>query len=134
MNTTLDMSRRIAGRWVAIALGSLAAAAVRAEDRVVVPLTDASRPALLDVDTFRTAVNVHAYDGKEVVIVARENPVGQSDPSTIVATIDSVTAHARAFWRSLYHFGTVDDCLARKCLNLQAPLMLSLGSDRHQLL
>ena len=67
MNTTTTIRNVIA-----IALGSLAAWTAHAQERIAVPLTDASRPAILEVDTLGTAVSVNAYDGKEVVIVARE--------------------------------------------------------------
>ena len=67
MNTTTMI-----GKVIAVALGSLAAWAVQAQERIAVPLTDPARPAVLEVNTFSAAVNVHAYDGKEVVIVARE--------------------------------------------------------------
>jgi Toastrack DUF4097 len=66
MNTTMTIRNLIA-----IALGSLATWGVQAQERIAVPLTDASRPAILEVDTLGTAVSVSAYDGKEVVIVAR---------------------------------------------------------------
>ncbi len=65
---------------IVVALGSLAAWAAHAEERIVVPLTDASRPAVLEIDTLRTAINVSAYDGKEVVIVAREATTAEVEP------------------------------------------------------
>jgi hypothetical protein len=37
-----------------------------------VPLTDASRPVVLDVSVFRGTITVSRYDGDEVVLVARE--------------------------------------------------------------
>ncbi len=45
----------------------------------MVPLSDASRPAVLEVDTFGTAINVSASDGKEVVIVARETTAKEAE-------------------------------------------------------
>ena len=57
---------------ILIALGSLAALSAHAQERIAVPLSDASRPAVLEVNTFGTAINVSATDGKEVVIVARD--------------------------------------------------------------
>ena len=62
-----------------IALGCLAALSARAQERIAVPLTDASRPAVLEVDTLGSAINVSAYDGKEVVIVARENTANEAE-------------------------------------------------------
>lgn len=55
-----------------IALGCLAAWAAQAQERIAVPLTDASRPVVLEVDVLGSALKVSAYDGKEVVIVARD--------------------------------------------------------------
>lgn len=64
---------------LALALGCLAAWAAHAEERIVVPLTDAARPVVLEVDTIRTSINVTAYDGKEIVIVARESTAKEGD-------------------------------------------------------
>jgi hypothetical protein len=55
-----------------IALGCLAACGAQAQERIAVPLSDAARPAVLEVDAVGSTINVSAYDGKEVVIVARE--------------------------------------------------------------
>lgn len=59
-----------------LALGSLAAIVVpfgaHAQERIAVPLTDASRPVVLEVNTFGTGINVSAYDGKEVVVTTRQ--------------------------------------------------------------
>ena len=68
MSTTMTIRKA-----TLIALGCLAASGARAQERIAVPLSDASRPAVLEVDTFGTAINVSATDGKEVVIVARES-------------------------------------------------------------
>ncbi len=64
-----------------IALGCLAACGAQAQERIAVPLSDAARPVVLEVNTLGSAINVSAYDGKEVVIVARENTAkeGSSD-------------------------------------------------------
>jgi len=67
MNTTMTFRNA-----TLIALGCLAAWSARAQERIALPLSDAARPAVLEVDSFGTAINVSAYDGKEVVIVARE--------------------------------------------------------------
>jgi len=55
-----------------IALGSLATLSAQAQERIAVPLTDASRPTVLEVNTFSTSINVSAYDGKEVVVTTRQ--------------------------------------------------------------
>ena len=55
-----------------IALGSLASLSAYAQERIAVPLTDASRPVVLEVNTFSTAINVSATDGKEVVVTTRQ--------------------------------------------------------------
>ena len=68
MNTTMTVRKA-----TLIALGCLAALSAQAQQRIAVPLSDASRPAVLEVDAFATAINVSATDGKEVVIVARES-------------------------------------------------------------
>jgi Toastrack DUF4097 len=75
MNKTLTITHT-----VAIALGSLAAWAAQADERITVPLSDASRPAVLEVNALNTAVSVSAYDGKEVVIVAREVTPAEAGP------------------------------------------------------
>lgn len=41
------------------------------EQRIVVPLTDPSRPVRLEVDLFSAQVEVEGYEGREVVILAR---------------------------------------------------------------
>ena len=66
MNTPTTMRNTIA-----ITFGCLAAWAAQAQERITVPLTDASRPAVLEVEVLGAALKVTAYDGKEVVIVAR---------------------------------------------------------------
>ena len=53
-----------------------AEAAAQSGDRVAVPLSDPSRPATLTVSLHRGGLTVTAYDGNEIVIVARE---GQAD-------------------------------------------------------
>jgi hypothetical protein len=68
MNTTMTIRNA-----TLIALGCLAASRAEAQERIAVPLSDAARPAVLEVDTVGTAITVSASDGKEVVIVAREN-------------------------------------------------------------
>jgi hypothetical protein len=59
-----------------IALGSLAAIvaplSAHAQDRIAVPLTDASRPVVLEINTFSTGINVSGTDGKEVVVTTRQ--------------------------------------------------------------
>ena len=74
MNTTM-----IFRNAALIALGGLTAWGAQAQERIAVPLSDAARPAVLEVDAFGTAINVNAYDGKEVVIVARENTAKEAE-------------------------------------------------------
>jgi hypothetical protein len=50
----------------------------QSEQRVVVPLSDPSRPAILDVSIFSGDVSVAGYDGSEIVIVA-DTPVRDAD-------------------------------------------------------
>jgi hypothetical protein len=57
---------------IALVLTSLAAWAAQAQERIVVPLSDASRPAVLEVNALSSTINISAYDGKEVVIAAQE--------------------------------------------------------------
>src|SRR5436190_470299 len=52
----------------ACAMSSVAAA--QDDQRLVVPLTDPSRPARLEIQLFSGDISVEGYDGKEVVIVA----------------------------------------------------------------
>ena len=52
------------------------------EQRIVVPLTDASRPVVLEVDFMAGEIEVTGYDGRDVVIVARNSTVQyESDES-----------------------------------------------------
>jgi hypothetical protein len=74
MNTTQTLRNA-----TLIALGCLAALSAGAQERIAVPLSDASRPAVLEVETVGAALNVSATDGKEVVIVARENAAAEAD-------------------------------------------------------
>lgn len=63
-----------------LALGALTAWGAQAQERIAVPLSDASRPAILEVNVLRTAVNVSAYDGKEILIAAREATPQEVEP------------------------------------------------------
>jgi hypothetical protein len=74
MSTTMTIRKA-----TLIALGCLAASGARAQERIAVPLSDASRPAVLEVDAFGTTINVSASDGKEVVIVARESTAKEGE-------------------------------------------------------
>jgi hypothetical protein len=67
MNTTTTVRNA-----TLIALGCVAAWGAEAQERIAVPLSDAARPAVLEVDAVGSTISVSAYDGKEVVIVARE--------------------------------------------------------------
>lgn len=57
-------------RMIIPALALCASAALRAQDadRVVVPLTDASRPVNIRVSLLHGSINVRGYDGKEVIV------------------------------------------------------------------
>jgi len=57
------------------ALFSVAAVAAAAsnDQRIVVPLTDPSRPVVLSVDFMAGQIEVTGYDGRDVVIVARNS-------------------------------------------------------------
>ena len=51
------------------------------EQRIVVPLSDPSRPVRLDVNLFSASIEVEGYDGREVVIVAK-NETKEIEPTT----------------------------------------------------
>jgi hypothetical protein len=78
-----------------IALGCLAAWSAQAQDRLVVPLSDAARPAVLEVNTLGTTITVSATDGKEVVIVARQNAAAETDRVARDNTVKDVKEAAR---------------------------------------
>jgi len=71
--------------------GVVTAASGSDEQRIVVPLTDPGRPVVLDVDFMAGQIEVTGYDGRDVVIVARnstaqyesdEHDGGDDDPGT----------------------------------------------------
>lgn len=67
------MSKRISifSAFSASLLCALAApAAAQSDQRVVVPLSDPSRPARLEISLFSGDIEIEAYDGNEVIIVA----------------------------------------------------------------
>jgi hypothetical protein len=47
-------------------------AAAQSDQRIVVPLSDPSRPATLEVSLFNGSISVTAYDGNEIVIVTND--------------------------------------------------------------
>jgi len=53
--------------------GAAVAAAASNDQRIVVPLTDPSRPVVLSVDFMAGQIEVTGYDGRDVVIVARNS-------------------------------------------------------------
>jgi len=62
-----------------LTLSALATAAAAHDDqRLAVPLSDPSRPAVLEIALFMGDIHVEGYDGNEVVIVA-DAPVRSSD-------------------------------------------------------
>lgn len=63
-----------------LALGALTAWGAQPQQRIAVPLSDASKPAILEVNVLRTAVNVSAYNGKEILIAAREATPQEVEP------------------------------------------------------
>jgi DUF4097 and DUF4098 domain-containing protein YvlB len=66
-----------------LALGAIIPAAYgQSGDRLVVPLSDPSRPARLEVTLFSGDIEIEGYDGKEVVVVTDEpvrNPNERED-------------------------------------------------------
>ena len=62
-----------------LAFGAIATgAAAQSDQRIAVPLTDPSRPAVLEIALFMGDIHVEAYDGNEVVITA-DAPVRNTD-------------------------------------------------------
>jgi DUF4097 and DUF4098 domain-containing protein YvlB len=53
-------------------------AAAQSDQRLVVPLTDTSRPARLEIGLFSGDIRVEAYDGNEIIIVA-DAPILDAD-------------------------------------------------------
>jgi hypothetical protein len=75
------MNIMTAQKSIAFVLTSLAAWAAQAQERIVVPLSDASQPAVLEVNALNSTINVSAYDGKDVVIVAQEPAAQETGPN-----------------------------------------------------
>ena len=73
MSTNLRLYALLMG--AACAIPGIAAAQ---DQRLVVPLSDPSRPARLEVNLFSGDISVEGYDGKEVVIVA-DAPIREGD-------------------------------------------------------
>jgi DUF4097 and DUF4098 domain-containing protein YvlB len=57
-----------------------------AQQRMVVPLSDPTRPATLDVSLSRGNVSVTAYDGSEVIIVARDSDEDDDEDDNVSVT------------------------------------------------
>jgi DUF4097 and DUF4098 domain-containing protein YvlB len=55
-------------------------AAAQDDERVVVPLSDASRPARLEIGLFSGEISVEGYDGNEIIIVADAPIRGGDEP------------------------------------------------------
>lgn len=66
MNTTTTFTILSATVLGAVATGALA----QEDERLVVPLSDPSRPAVLEVALFSGDVEIEGYDGNEIIIVA----------------------------------------------------------------
>lgn len=84
MSKAMGLGRRkltppvVAAFLAAIASG----AAAQSDQRIVVPLSDPSRPATLEVSLFNGSISVTAYDGDEIVIVTndeRDDEPGRAD-------------------------------------------------------
>lgn len=77
------MSNKV-GMFV-LAAGALCAlsgmAAAQSDERVVIPLTDPSRPARLEIALFSGDIRVEGYDGNEVVIVTDTPIRSEDDPA-----------------------------------------------------
>jgi hypothetical protein len=61
-----------------VTLGAFATAASAQSERLAVPLSDPSRPAVLEIALFMGDIHVEAYEGNEIVIVA-DAPVRNSN-------------------------------------------------------
>jgi hypothetical protein len=75
MSNRLGLIALLAGASSAVA----GAAAAQDDERVVVPLSDPSRPARLEIALFSGDIHVEGYDGNEVVIVADAPIRGEDD-------------------------------------------------------
>jgi hypothetical protein len=72
------MNQIIVRTFATAAFGALAtAASAQSDQRLAVPLSDPSRPAVLEIALFMGDIHVEAYDGNEIVIVA-DAPVRNS--------------------------------------------------------
>ncbi len=69
----------------AASLGFATGAIAQTEPRIVVPLSDPSRPATLDVSLVNGSISVSAYDGDEIVVVPHEVP---SEPGNVPGVRD----------------------------------------------
>jgi hypothetical protein len=74
MSTNLRLYALLTG--AACAISGIAAA--QNDQRLVVPLSDPSRPARLEINLFSGDISVEGYDGKEIVIVA-DAPIRDAD-------------------------------------------------------
>ena len=73
------MNQTIIRSLITLTFSALATAAAAQDDqRLVVPLSDPGRPAVLEIALFMGDIHVEAYDGNEVIIVA-DAPVRSSD-------------------------------------------------------
>ena len=79
MNTAMLHSQTITLGFCALGCSAIAATAAAQDDqRLVMPLSDASRPATLEIAVFMGDVHVRGYDGDEVIIVA-DAPMRDAD-------------------------------------------------------
>jgi len=66
---------------IVVLMSGAGVAAESSDQRIAVPLTDPGRPVQLDVDFFAGEIQVSGYEGREVVIVAR-NRTAQVESET----------------------------------------------------
>ncbi|HUQ51293.1 MAG TPA: DUF4097 family beta strand repeat-containing protein [Gammaproteobacteria bacterium] len=79
MNKSTILTALSAGILAALATGARA----QDDERLVVPLSDPSRPAVLEVALFSGDIQVESYDGNEIIIVAdapMKGPEGTEEP------------------------------------------------------
>jgi len=77
---------------LASAVLGAAAPPARADDgqRLVIPLSDPARPVTLSVSVLMGSISVTGYDGKEVIVVARDEDGDQESDEDRDATVDGM--------------------------------------------
>jgi len=74
MSTRIGIYALLTGAACAIS----SAAGAQDDQRLVVPLTDPSRPARLEINLFSGDISIEGYDGKEVIVTA-DAPIRDAD-------------------------------------------------------